>query len=139
MTPPPHVPRTILVVDDEPPIRALLARQLRVLGYTVVEAGSAQAALVLAGEQSSPFDLVLSDIVMPGMNGTELGARLLERNPRQALVLMSAHAPSGLVELGTKARPVPLLRKPFTLAELAGVLERMLEAQAPAREAPLAG
>jgi CheY-like chemotaxis protein len=139
MTPPPHVPRTILVVDDEPPIRALLARQLRVLGYTVVEAGSAQAALVLAGEQSSPFDLVLSDIVMPGMNGTELGARLLQRNPRQALVLMSAHAPSGLVELGTKARPVPLLRKPFTLAELAGVLERVLDAQAPAREAPLAG
>jgi CheY-like chemotaxis protein len=120
------------VVDDEPPIRALLARQLRVLGHTVVEAGSAQAALVLAGEQSSPFDLVLSDIVMPGMNGTELGARLLERNPRQALVLMSAHAPSGLVELGTKARPVPLLRKPFTLAELAGVLGRVLEAQAPA-------
>jgi two-component system cell cycle sensor histidine kinase/response regulator CckA len=139
MTPPPHVPRTILVVDDEPPIRALLARQLRVLGYTVVEAGSAQAALVLAGEQSSPFDLVLSDIIMPGMNGTELGARLLERNPRQALVLMSAHAPSGLVELGIRARPVPLLRKPFTLPELATVLERVLQAQAPAREAPLAG
>jgi CheY-like chemotaxis protein len=139
MTPPPHVPRTILVVDDEPPIRALLARQLRVLGYTVVEAGSAQAALVLAGEQSSPFDLVLSDIVMPGMNGTELGARLLERNPRQALVLMSAHAPSGLVELGIRARPVPLLRKPFTLPELATVLERVLQAQAPVREAPLAG
>jgi CheY-like chemotaxis protein len=127
------------VVDDEPPIRALLARQLRVLGYTVVEAGSAQVALTLAGEQSSPFDLVLSDIVMPGMNGTELGARLLERNPRQALVLMSAHAPSGLVELGTKARPVPLLRKPFTLSQLATVLERALDAQTPAREAPLAG
>ncbi|HEU4647608.1 MAG TPA: response regulator [Gemmatimonadales bacterium] len=139
MTPSHHVPRSILVVDDEPPIRALLARQLRVLGYTVVEAGSAQAALALAGEQSSPFDLVLSDIVMPGMNGTELCVRLLERNPRQALVLMSAHAPSGLVELGGAVRAVPLLRKPFTVTELAAVLDRALEAKAPARETPLAG
>ncbi|HEU4587210.1 MAG TPA: response regulator [Gemmatimonadales bacterium] len=139
MTPSPQVPRSILVVDDEPPIRALLARQLRVLGYTVVEAGSAQAALALAGEQSSPFDLVLSDIVMPGMNGTELCARLLERNPRQALILISAHAPSGEVGLRGEIGAVPLLRKPFTVAELAVVLDRVLGARAPARETPLAG
>jgi hypothetical protein len=52
---------------------------------------------------------------------------------------MSAHAPDGLVALGSKARPVPLLRKPFTLTELAAVLERVLETQVPVRQAPLAG
>jgi CheY-like chemotaxis protein len=116
------------VVDDEPLVRSILARQLRSLGYLVVEAGSARVALALAAEQSTPFDVVLSDIVMPEMNGTELAARLLAREHAPAVVLMSAYAPSGVVAIGSTMRAVPLLQKPMEIGQLAEVLERTLTA-----------
>ena len=102
----------ILVVDDEPSLRQVLARQLRSEGYTVLEAGYGLEALEVARNSPQPVDLVLSDIVMPGMIGTELAQRLLVEHPGIHVVLMSAHVVDDL------ARPdrrwnVPVLRKPF--------------------------
>jgi len=118
---------TILVVDDEVSLRQVLARQLRNEGYTVLEAGYGLEALEVARNSSVPIDLVLSDIVMPGMIGTELAQRLLVEHPDIQVVLMSAHIVDEL------ARPdrrwdVPVLRKPFEGGKMLAVVQLMLNA-----------
>jgi len=123
------IQRTILVVDDEAGVQRVLARQLSHLGYEVQTADNGASALALA-ERSGRFDLVLSDIVMPEMNGTELAAALLERDPLQAVVLMSGYAPNGLAEVG-RGMGLPVLKKPIDTVELARVLELALPPAAP--------
>jgi len=116
--------RTILVVDDEAAVQRVLARQLGHLGYEVQTADNGPSALALAA-RFGRFDLVLTDIVMPKMNGTELAAALLERDPLQAVVLMSGYAPNGLAEVGG-GMGLLVLKKPIDTAELARVLELAL-------------
>jgi two-component system cell cycle sensor histidine kinase/response regulator CckA len=116
---------TILVVDDEPALRQILARQLRTEGYTVLEAGYGLEALEVARNSLHPVDLVLSDIVMPGMIGTELAQRLLTEHPGIQVVLMSAHI------VDEQARPdrrwnVPVLRKPLEGGKVLAIVELML-------------
>lgn len=116
---------TILVVDDEVSLRQVLVRQLRSEGYTVLEAGYGLEALEVARNSPEPIDLVLSDIVMPGMIGTELAQRLLAEHPGIHVVLMSAHVVDEL------ARPdrrwnVPVLRKPFEGGKMLAVVQLML-------------
>jgi len=118
---------TILVVDDEVSLRRILVRQLRSEGYTVLEAGYGLEALELARNSPEPIDLVLSDIVMPGMMGTELAQRLLAEHPDIQVVLMSAHVVDEL------ARPdrrwnVPVLRKPFEGGKMLAMVQLMLNA-----------
>ena len=118
---------TILVVDDEASLRHLLVRQLRSQGYQVLEAGYGLEALEVARNSDQPVDLVLSDIVMPGMIGTELAQRLLVEHPGIHVVLMSAHVVDEL------ARPdrrwdVPVLRKPFEGGKLLAHVQLLLEA-----------
>ena len=116
---------TILVVDDEVALRRILVRQLRNEGYTVLEAGYGLEALEVARNSPEPIDLVLSDIVMPGMIGTELAQRLLAEHPDIQVVLMSAHVVDEL------ARPdrrwnVPVLRKPFEGGKMLAMVQLML-------------
>lgn len=114
---------TILVVDDEVALRQLLVRQLRNSGYTVVEAGYGQEALAVARSSSEPVDLVISDIIMPGMIGTELAQRLLAEHPGIRVVLMSARAPDA-----TPVGPgdVPVLQKPFDGRKMLAFVELVL-------------
>src|ERR671920_1831448 len=126
---------TILVVDDEVSLRAILARELRNEGYAVLEAGYGLEALEVARNSPEPIDLVLSDIVMPGMIGTELAQRLLAEHPDIQVVLMSAHVVDEL------ARPdrrwnVPVLRKPFEGGKMLAMVQLMLSASALESEVP---
>jgi two-component system, cell cycle sensor histidine kinase and response regulator CckA len=116
---------TILVVDDELSLRQVLVRQLRSEGYNVVEAGYGLEALAVARSSSEPIDLVLSDIVMPGMIGTELAQRLLAEHPGIRVVLMSAHTLDPLVD---PSRPgnVPVLAKPFEGQKMLALVELTL-------------
>ena len=116
---------TVLVVDDELALRHILVRQLRSEGYRVLEAGYGLEALEVARNSPQPIDLVLSDIVMPGMIGTELAQRLLVEHPGIQVVLMSAHVVDEL------ARPdrrwnVPVLRKPLEGGKVLAVVQLML-------------
>lgn len=104
---------TVLIVDDEEAVRALLRRQLNTVGHTVLEAGSGPEALGLIRQRAERLDLVLSDVVMPAMNGTELAAQLATEFPDLPIVLMSAYAPAGLARVGFGEAIVPVLRKPF--------------------------
>ena len=121
---------TVLVVDDERPVLRLLRRQLEALGCTVLEAQDGPEALRLLVGRRGAVDLVLSDIVMPGMNGTELADRILADRPEQCVILMSGQAPGGLARIGRRGKIVPVLRKPFTPEQLLELVSIVLQQHA---------
>ncbi|MEZ5100119.1 MAG: response regulator [Thermoleophilia bacterium] len=114
----------ILVVDDEDLVRNVVRAVLERAGYSVVAVSSAAAALAELEASEDDFDLVLSDIVMPGMSGRHLAARVAERHPGLRIALMTGHDDgepvAGLEQL-------PLFRKPFTPAELAAAVRDVLD------------
>ena len=117
---------TILVVDDEVSLRQVLVRQLRSEGYNVVEAGYGLEALAVARSSAEPIDLVLSDIVMPGMIGTELAQRLLAEHPGIRVVLMSAHTLDPVTASSDRVANVPVLAKPFEGQRMLALVELTL-------------
>jgi len=122
---------TILVVDDESTLRQLLARQLRNDGYTVLEAAYGLEALAVARSSRQPIDLVLSDIVMPGMIGTELAQRLVAEHPGIRVVLMSAHSIGELAAPVGRPGSVPVLSKPIDGRKVLAMVELMLNPAPP--------
>ena len=125
---------TILVVDDEVALRRLIVRQLRIEGYKVLEAGYGMEALAVAASSPEPIDLVLSDIRMPGMPGTELAQRLMAEHPGLQVVLMSAH-PIDDLTFSTDCRGViTVLTKPFESKSLLALVKLVLETTSTAQE-----
>ena len=120
---------TILLVDDEDGIRVTLRRQLVAQGHTVLEASHGAEAITVVRMRRGNLDLVLSDVVMPEMNGTELAATLLRDYPGLPVILMSAYAPAGLTQVGPDGRTVPVLQKPFTTGQLEELIHVSLEMQ----------
>jgi CheY-like chemotaxis protein len=118
---------TVLIVDDEEAVRALLRRQLNAAGHTILEASSAPEALGIIRQRAERLDLVLSDVVMPAMNGTELAAHLATEFPDLPIVLMSAYAPAGLARVGLGDAIVPVLRKPFDATVLFDLVRTAVE------------
>jgi CheY-like chemotaxis protein len=105
--------RTILVVDDEEVVRMLVTRSLAEGGYEVVEAGHGAAALALLEDGRHDLDLVICDVVMPGMNGRDLARWLAANRPDLPLLLISGY-PLPYLEAHDLYHPgLPLLRKPF--------------------------
>jgi PAS domain S-box-containing protein len=111
-----HGSERILVVDDEPSVRRLAARLLASRGYRTVEAGSPEEALRFVDGNGGAFDLLLTDIVMPGMSGRELAVRLRERQPSLHVMYMSGFTADAF------ARPMEpeevFVGKPFTPEQL---------------------
>jgi signal transduction histidine kinase len=103
----------LLVVEDEPPLRAVLERILRGAGYDVTGAGSGEEALRARDDSEAPFDLLITDMVMPGMTGLEVAERLRARDPGRPVIFMSGYS-SELIERRTGPAAGPLLIKPFT-------------------------
>jgi two-component system cell cycle sensor histidine kinase/response regulator CckA len=116
----------ILLVDDEEFLRSALRRLLEREGFRVVEAANGTAALELLEADTGPIDLVLSDVVMPGMSGIELVQHVRALRPQIRLILMSAFADHELERHGLSSATVPLLRKPFSRAELASMIQQQL-------------
>ena len=109
---------TILVVDDEESVRKLVSMTLEKEGYTVFTAEEAEEALRIADRHADEIDLLLTDIVMPGLNGTELAERIQELWPRTRVLFMTGYAGQALArELGT-APAGSLIAKPFTGRQL---------------------
>jgi PAS domain S-box-containing protein len=112
-----------LIVDDEVPIRRLLARLLSRRGFDVREAASGEAALALIRDEE--VSVVLCDVRMPGMNGTDFYRELATLDPALARRFVFITGDKSSVDLDDACRDVPLLEKPFTSADLAVVLERI--------------
>jgi two-component system cell cycle sensor histidine kinase/response regulator CckA len=116
---------TVLVVDDEVAVRRYAVRVLQHYGYLVSEAGDGAEALDLVRGQANLFGLVLSDIVMPRLNGVELLQALAESHPDLPVILMSGYATGALAELGIVA-PCGILAKPFAAERLLAEVERCI-------------
>ncbi|HEY0970643.1 MAG TPA: ATP-binding protein [Gemmatimonadales bacterium] len=120
----------ILVADDEPTVRLAAGRALRRLGYEVLEAEDGVAALALAGPAAEEVDLVLSDVVMPRMNGVALAERLRALRPGLPVVLMSGYAPDLARRAELVLAGVPLVDKPFDVGHLTTLVGDLLAAAA---------
>jgi two-component system cell cycle sensor histidine kinase/response regulator CckA len=118
--------RAVLLVEDEPMVRSLAARTLRSRGYEVVEAEDGQAGLQALESRAGGVDIVVSDVVMPRMTGTELAQTIADRWPNVPVLLMTGYADdmSLLGQRGPEAPP--LLSKPFTPSQLAREVQRAL-------------
>ena len=117
---------TILLVDDEEGVRKLLSAVLHNGGYTVIEAANGLAALAIYEKNSHKIDLVLADVVMPQMNGFELGLRLAEKNSDLQVLYMSGYRDSP-INSPPGEPPKAFLNKPFTPDVLLAKVREVLD------------
>ena len=110
----PQGSETILLVEDADPLRKLAQTFLESNGFHVLSAPSGEEALEVATRHARPFDLLLTDVVMPGMNGRVLAERLSARRPRLKVLYMSGYTDSFIAGHGVLQQGVNLLHKPFT-------------------------
>ncbi len=119
---------TILLVEDEHPLRELTRNLLEGAGYNVLEAERPDKAIEIAIGHHEPIDLMLTDMIMPGMNGLVLAANLAPIRPAMKVVYMSGY--TGFTHPGVADSGVTLLTKPFTRESLLRKLHEVLESQA---------
>ncbi|WP_307873099.1 ATP-binding protein [Paractinoplanes ovalisporus] len=118
---------TLLVVDDEAGLRDVAGRILSGAGYRVISAEGGVEALAIASRHDGAIDLLLSDVVMPGMLGKDLAERLVVARPDTRVLYMSGYAQPVLHSQGTLDPGVALLEKPFTADDLLTAVRRRLD------------
>ncbi len=119
---------TVLLVEDEPGVRAVLGRVLREQGYTVREAPNGRAALELAADPGTRLDIVVADVVMPELGGRELAARLTALRPGVPILFTSGYTGHDVVERGLIERDWPFLAKPVAPDALLRKVRELLDA-----------
>jgi CheY-like chemotaxis protein len=119
----------ILVVEDDPAVRDFTARTLGDLGYRVLEADDAAAALLVIDARSD-IDLMLIDVGLPGMNGRKLAEMVERLRPTLKVLYTTGYAGMALTEDGTLGRDTIILQKPFNRETLAGRIRDMLDGRA---------
>ncbi len=129
-TPRATVSGAVLVVEDEDAVRALAARILGSAGYAVTTAHDAAEALALCDARSEPFDLVLTDVIMPGMNGKALANRIAERWPSVPVVFMSGYTDDVVARHGVLDPGTRFVEKPFAAHLLLDAVGSALDARA---------
>ncbi len=122
---------TLLLVEDEPMVRGLVADILRSSGYNIVEAESPSQAVELCKEHRGPLHLLLTDVVMPEMSGREMAEEIRKLQPDVRVVYMSGYVDECLLRHGVRPMEVPFLQKPFSAAALCGTIRQVLEGNHP--------
>jgi CheY-like chemotaxis protein len=118
---------TILVVDDDPSVCRATARTLRLAGYATVTATRGEDAWKLLEHSGETIDAVVSDVVMPGLTGTQLAALVRARRPTIPVVLVSAYSFDEVRARGVQVPSIPLLVKPYDPAHLISLLGQLLD------------
>jgi two-component system cell cycle sensor histidine kinase/response regulator CckA len=118
---------TILLVDDEEMILKVGTQMLEALGYRVIQARGGQDALELYRERGGDVDLVLLDMIMPGMGGSQVFRGLRRMNPRARVLLCSGHSPEGEAQEGLMQGCLGFIQKPFRLEDLARTLQETMQ------------
>src|SRR5919112_673432 len=118
--------RTILVVDDEPEIRKLVGAMVSQYGANVMTADSGEHALTLYKNNKGPIDLLITDVVAPGMSGPMLADKLTELQPDLKVLYISGYDNTHVVQKYVVEKGHELLAKPFTVDELQGKVRELL-------------
>ena len=122
---------TVLIAEDEDGIRALLTRTLQSRGYTVLAGANGEEALALARSHTGPVDLLVTDVVMPGMSGPELAKEVVARHPEARVLFLSGYTDEAVVAHGLATGQTAFLQKPFTHNVLLGKVREVIEAVRP--------
>ena len=117
----------VLLVEDDPGLLKLGRRMLENLGYTVLAAGMPEEALEIAGEQGEEIQLLVTDVIMPGMNGRILADKIQQQCPQLGVLFVSGYAADALTHRSVLDNGVTFLQKPFSLGELALKVREALE------------
>ena len=127
----PEIPKgsqeTVLVVEDDEEVRSFVTETLRGLNYRVLEAADGEAALPLV-RRPEAIDLLLTDVVMPGMNGRALGDAAQQHRPGLKILYMTGYSRNAIVHQGRLDPGVSLIQKPFSESALASRVHEMLAA-----------
>ena len=118
---------TVLLVEDDLEILANTQKILNRLGYTVLTASTPSEAIRLAEERTTEIHLLITDVLMPEMNGLELSQRLLSQCPKIKRLFMSGHTSGIISDHGALNENVRFIQKPFTTKELASTIRKALE------------
>ncbi len=119
---------TVLLVEDEEAVRALSRSILESYGYRVLEAEGPHAAMEMAQRHETPIQLILTDVVMPDMDGADLVSRLAPLHPEAKVLFMSGYTDDAVVRHGMITEGGHFLQKPFTPASLAAKVREVLDA-----------
>ncbi len=118
---------TILLTEDEPSILEMTAIMLEGMGYTVLKAGTPREAIRMAEEHIGDIHLLITDVVMPGMNGRDLGSNILSRYPYIKHLFMSGYTANVIAHQGVLDKGVHFIQKPFSVSSLAAKVRDALE------------
>jgi len=118
---------TILLVEDEPEVRRLVEKLLRLKGYRVLSAGGPTDAIAISKRPEEPIDLLLTDVIMPGMNGRELARVLAGGRPQLKVLYMSGYTDAAMSQQGILPAGTAFLSKPFTPETLARKIRDVLD------------
>jgi two-component system cell cycle sensor histidine kinase/response regulator CckA len=117
---------TVLLVEDEESVRQLVRETLELKGYKVLEADNGESALQIVSEYSGKIDMLITDVVMPGMSGRELSARLCSSCPQIKVLYLSGYTEDAIVHEGVVDPDTAFLQKPFTLQMLSRKVREVL-------------
>ena len=126
-----HGHETILLVEDEATVRELTQQYLQAQGYTVFEAADPNIALQISNAHSGPIHLLLTDVIMPGMNGRELAQKISAARAETRVLYMSGYTENAIGHNGTLDPGINLLQKPFTLPTLRARVRQALDTPRP--------
>jgi DNA-binding response OmpR family regulator len=128
---------TVLLVEDDPTVATTTSVWLRKLGYNVLVSGDGKSACDLAARRTEPIDLLLADVMLPGMRGPVLAGVIRSRHPEAAVLFSSGYSPELVGELFTShANTAMLLRKPYNAGQLAAQVQLALERKARGMRTP---
>ena len=128
---------TILIVDDEPDVRAVARDLLTAKGYVTIDTGDPVMALRIARNESQPIDLLLTDVVMPLMNGRQLAEQIRAIRPAMKILYMSGYSTESVEAYGIRIAPgQPFVTKPFTPDSLASTVRAALDYRSPFGKRP---
>jgi DNA-binding NtrC family response regulator len=122
---------TILLVEDEEAVRKLTRQMLKRMGYSVIEAANGEEGVRMLGQDPQRFDLLITDVVMPGMNGRELAEYCARLSPRLRVLYMSGYADHAVIEHGMIESDTVFIQKPFTPEDLHRKLCEVMDGRLP--------
>jgi two-component system cell cycle sensor histidine kinase/response regulator CckA len=117
---------TILLVEDDDRVRALVSNMLRKHGFTLLLASAGDQALEIAARHRGPIDLLLTDVLMPGLNGRMLSERLTASRPETRVLFMSGYSDDEILRLGVRKAAAHFIQKPFSVDALLHKIREML-------------